>query len=248
MRSLFAAALTIAASTAFFGCAANIDHAPDSEETDEAGNAITTIATELVGAYEVKGGSATFQHMVLKDDGTYFTDQDVTCVRYPCPDVRENGTWRATDFSKKTTGSLTLKPTGHAARRYSITLGATGGIHMVRSNFDAKLEKSLNFCDDSSDCEGQSVRALGLMCMKGQSYHKVCATDSHSCIAKCISDVPCQVSGCGVVCGETVQVCNKMLKAGVAACYADVGKCGRTVDGTCAWLDQERVDACLDRL
>ena len=247
MRPIFAALIAIAA-FAPVGCVASTEHAPDSEETDEAGNAITIISPELVGAFEVKSGSATFQHLVLEQDGTYFSDLDVTCVRYPCPDVRETGTWRATDFSKKTTGSVTLKPTGHAARKYAVTLASDGGLHLVRGTVDAKLVKSLNFCDDSSDCDGQPVRALGIMCMKGQSYHRVCEPTSHSCLAKCISDVPCQVSGCGTECGETVKVCTKMLKAGVAQCYKDVGKCGRTVDGACAWLDQERVDACLDRL
>jgi hypothetical protein len=84
--------------------------------------------------------------------------------------------------------------------------------------------------------------------MKGQSYHLYCATGSHTCGTKCMDTAPCQVSGCGTYCGETTKVCTAMLKAGVKECYANVGKCGRDENGACAWLDQERVDACLDAL
>lgn len=249
MRTIhLAAALALSALAAVAGCAAQTNHVADAEETDEQGNAISLNADQLVAGWNLQAGSKTlgFGHLALKSDGTYFTETVVTCIKYPCPSLREEGTWHSTSFDKKLEGSLSLHPTGHASRKYTVSLASDGsGMKLGRSSVIAYFDKVLNYCDDSSDCPGQKIYALGLLCRVGQSYHTVCDPSAHMCQAKCMDSAPCQVSGCGVYCGTDTKVCNKLLTKGTAQCYADVGHCGRDVAGKCGWLDQERIDACL---
>ena len=254
MRSRTAVASALAASFvfafAFAGCALSADHGADSEETDEAGNALSKTAPELVDAYNLQAGSTgDFSHLVLKADGSYFAETTIECFRAPCIDPRTVGTWRSTDFTHTTLGTLSLRPAGSASVKYKVSLAGDGsGMKLSRGGVISRFDKVLNFCDDGSDCAGQPVRALGIMCMKGDAYHTVCATGSHSCITKCMSTTPCEVTRCGIGCADHMEVCTLMLKAGVKECYASTGKCDRDESGACAWLDQPQIDVCLAKL
>jgi hypothetical protein len=241
MRSSYVASFIVCASLAFVGCAAEVSHGDPSEETDENGNALSKIDEHLVGAFT---GDWDFGHLVLKADGTYFGESKIECVTAPCIDPREDGTWRSSDFTSKTTGFVTFRPTGHASRKYAVALSKDGSsMSLTRSSVTTKLASSLNWCSDTVDCAGQRVHALGLMCMKGSSYHMECDVASNSCSTKCISDTPCH--DCGVVCEEAGTMCPMIeFPEPTRTCLAK-GTCGRDIDGKCGWLDQPRIDACI---
>ena len=116
-------------------------------------------------------------------------------------------------------------------------------MELTRKDVTSKLTAELNWCSDTLDCAGQRIHALGLMCMKGTSYHTVCDTGAHACFTKCLPTDACK--DCGAVCVESGGMCPMIeFPPAIRACY-DKATCGRDANGACGWIDQPRVDACI---
>jgi hypothetical protein len=195
MQFRFVTTLLAVSAIAYAGCAAHTDQVEGSAETNEA---LKFHAPELVGAYTLATGfTGDFTHLVLKSDGSFFNETDIECITVPCNNPRQHGKWSSTQFSPtQGLGSLTLSPVGAAKMHYVVSLaGDHRSMKLTHSTTEsASLYNRVGtFCDMATDCAGQPVPAMRMMCRVGDTMQTVCVQESHSCVAKCAPKPECTV-------------------------------------------------------
>lgn len=181
MRSFLAACFV--ASFALTGCAVDVDREDGETEGDTTENAgaLSTYGEKLVGAYETKVGSADFDKIVLKSDGTYFTTKTIYCITTPCDPIREDGKFIGyRPVAGSFIGALRLIPKKGKTVQYKVSLGvANESFKLARGTSKFVPYTSVDtYCQAATDCAGQSYitpKCLG---------YKTCGADN-KCGYKC---------------------------------------------------------------
>jgi hypothetical protein len=176
--SIFACAFAIA------GCSGS-----GSEQTGESGEALSH-ASVLVDAWNLEAQSTgDFTHLVLKADGTYFSEKDIVCIKAPCINPRATGTWSSSSFYNTTIGTLTLHPNlypSFGGITYSVSIAPdNSGMKLGRNGHIAYYDRAMNFCDTTPDCAGQPVPVFARLCMVNTTRETVC-TPQRTCEVECV--------------------------------------------------------------
>ncbi len=168
------------------GCA--VDSTPsDEEETEASTDALSAYGESLTGAYKLVSGPADFTWIVLRANGTFFTEQQIVCVRAPCINPRTEGKFTASRPVKgSSVGKLRLVARGGAVQNYRVsTPGDHTGFKLSSNGTTwATFDTVGTLCNAATDCSGQSY--MHIMCVGSAT----CDTTSRTCGWRCGSPVP----------------------------------------------------------
>jgi hypothetical protein len=237
MRSFFAAAVTsvlVVSSMAFAGCA--VDTATDGGDDDsasaESAAALSAYGEKLVGSWKYQtGGAADFTWIVLKGDGTFFTEQQIFCIKAPCINPRTEGKFIGyKPTSGHSYGGLRLISKS-GTQYYRVSLAGDGNGFKLSGDSGkswAGFERLASFCETATDCKGQSY--IHIMCVG----HATC-TSENTCGYKCgVEPVKCDYADPGRrYMGKYLDTCSRIKFACDFAAgeefFSDSCGCGCTV-------------------
>lgn len=184
------ASLVIVASLGLIACGSEGGSADDATEIETEGE-LSTASRQVAGAYVDDGRGTTdgIGTLVLKTDGTFFSDVDtgVRCVRAPCPgsSARVEGTYSA---SSKT---VTLRSTSSSAEAQAVVgryAYKKSGSALELTHAPQTAGSTLKFmtvpsyCTSPDDCKHQNM--LVPACTTTVSF--LCSsTGGHSCTPRC---------------------------------------------------------------
>ncbi len=188
---------TLVIATTFIGCAVSTDPIDVEPEAAESEEALSFRSPELVGAYNLADTfTGDFTHLVLKEDGTFFTEQEIVCIRAPCINPRMNGRWSSTRATPTRLMTLTLRPVGQRRMVYYVSIaGDNTSMKLAHTPTEsaALYERVRTFCTSVRDCDGQPVPALRMMCRVGDTMQTFCEASTSACISRCAPRPECNV-------------------------------------------------------
>jgi hypothetical protein len=180
--SRFLAPIFVSAALALSACGAQ---SPADDASVSAESALSD-AKAVAGAYQFTQAteSEDLAALVLRADGTYLAELFSGGAA-----VRETGTFTYRASSRR----LALTPVSGARRSYRVT-DRTATTISLRSASDTSnvqdFAQVASYCDQTSDCVGQSIRPNVAMCMVGSAPAPACA--ANLCVSSC-TPIACNV-------------------------------------------------------
>jgi hypothetical protein len=187
MRSFLAACFV--ASLGLAGCAVNADRddAETEADTTENAGALSTYGNKLVGAYSTDVGSADFDKIVLKGDGTYFTTKTIYCITTPCDPIRDEGKFIGYKPGPGAfLGGLRLVSKKGKSVYYRVSLGVAGESFKLSRDYGKFIPYTTvdTYCQAAADCGGQSYvtpRCLGYKTCESNKCGYRCGPEPTKC-------------------------------------------------------------------
>ncbi len=187
MRSLHIRSLLLIASlgaVVLSGCAVQNTIDGEDESSAESAGALSAYGESLTGAYKFMGpGGGDFTWIVLQNDGRYFTETQIFCIKAPCINPREEGKfigYKPKAGSK--IGQLRLVPKKGTTHVYQVSLGEAHVGFKLSGDHGASwatYDTVGTFCDTAADCEGQDY--IHIMCVG----HATCDSSAQKCGYAC---------------------------------------------------------------